>query len=119
MNLLKTPEEEDWRGEDMANAFTDTFAPGDPVSVVLHSANDFYVPSNETHIMYVFRSSYGSVLPELVSMETIAWKKIWFGGDHQYGELTVPKSPTIPGEYQLEIYFNGKIVKDTKFIIAQ
>ena len=119
MNLLKTPEEEDWRGEDMAEAFTDTFAPGDPVSVVLHSANDFYVPSNETHIMYVFRSSYGSVLPELVSMETIAWKKIWFGGDHQYGELTIPKIPTIPGEYQLEIYFNGQIVKGTKFIIAQ
>ena len=119
MNLLKTPKEEEWRGEDMVDAFTDTFAAGDPVSVVLHSANDFYVPSNETHIMYVFRSSYGSVLPELVSMETVAWKKIWFGGDHQYGELTVPKTPTIPGEYQLEIYFNGKIVKDTKFIIAQ
>ena len=119
MNLLKTPEEEDWRGEDMTDVFTDTFAPGDSVSVVFHSTNDFYVPSNETHIMYVFRSSYGSVLPELVSMEDIAWKQIWFGGDHQYGELTIPKTPTVPGEYQLEIYFNGKIVKGTKFIIDQ
>ena len=117
--LLKTPEEAEWRGEDMTEAYTDTFAPGDSVSVVLHSANDFYVPSNETQIMYVFRSSYGSVLPELVSMETIAWKKIWFGGDHQYGELTIPKTPTTPGEYNLEIYFNGKLVKGVTLKISQ
>lgn len=119
VHLLKTPEEDDWRGEEMTDAFTDTFAPGESVSVVLHSANDFYVPSNETHIMYVFRSSYGSVLPELTSMDTIAWKKIWFGGDHQYGELTIPRTPTAPGEYNLEIYFNGKLVKGTQIIISQ
>ena len=119
MHLLKTPEEAEWRGEDMTQAFTNTFASGESVSIVLHSENDFYVPSNETQIMYVFRSSYGSVLPELVSMETIAWKKIWFGGDHQYGELTIPRTPTAPGEYSLELYFNGKLVKSTEFIVSQ
>ena len=119
MYLLKTPEDENWRGEDMTESFINTFAPGETVSVVLHSANDFYVPSNETHIMYVFRSSYGSVLPELVSMESIAWKKIWFGGDHQYGELAIPRTPTAPGQYTLELYFNGKLVKSADYIVSQ
>ena len=120
VKLLKTPEEEVWRGEEMPEeAFTDTFAPGDAVSAVLISANDFYTPANETQIMYVFRSSHGSVLPDLTSMDKIAWKKIWFGGDHMYGELKLPKTPTNPGEYILEIYFNGKLVKGVPYIVSQ
>lgn len=119
MDLLKTPEEELWRGEDKTDAFTNTFGPGEAVSLVLHSGNDFYVPYNETHIMYVFRSSYGSVLPELVSMEKKPWKEIWFGGDHMYGELNILKTPTAPGEYIFELYFNGKIVKSAEYIVSQ
>lgn len=119
MDLLKTPEEEIWRGEDKTDAFTSTFGPGEAVSLVLHSGNDFYVPYNETHIMYVFRSSYGSVLPELVSIEKKPWKEIWFGGDHMYGELNILKTPTAPGEYIFELYFNGKIVKSAEYIVSQ
>ncbi len=120
VNLLKTPEDPEWLAEEVApDAFTNTFAPGESVSIALHSTNDFYVPSNETQIMYVFRSSYGSVLPEFVSMEKIAWKQIWFGGDHLYGELMIPKTPSAPGEYNLEIYFNGKYVKGIDYIVSQ
>lgn len=116
LNLLKTPEAEEWFSEDMDPAvYTNTFAPGESVSVALHSSNDFYMPSNETQIMYVFRNTYGSVLPELVSIEKIAWKKIWFGGDHLSGELLIPRTPTAPGEYNLEIYFNGKLFKTTNY----
>lgn len=120
VKLLKTPEEAEWHSEEIApEAFTNTFAPGESVSISLHSANDFYVPSNETHIMYVFRNSYGNVLPELVSMEKVTWKNIWFGGDHLYGELLIPKTPTAPGEYTLQIYFNGKIVKGVEYTVSQ
>ena len=120
VHLLKTPEEAEWLSEDIpTEAFTNSFAPGESVSIALHSANDFYVPSNETQIMYVFRNSYGSVLPELVSLDTIVWKKIWFGGDHLYGELLIPKTPTAPGEYNLEIYFNGKLLKSVEYNVFQ
>ena len=69
--------------------------------------------------MYVFRNSYGNVLPELVSMEKVTWKNIWFGGDHLDGELLIPKTPTAPGEYTLQIYFNGKIVKGVEYTVSQ
>ncbi len=120
MELLKTPEEETWYCEDIApEAFTNTFAPGESVSIALRSSNDFYVPSNETHVMYVFRNSYGSVMTDLISMEKVTWKNIWFGGDHMNGELLIPKTPTAPGEYTLELYFNGKFVKSAEYIVSQ
>ena len=120
VKLLKTPVEEEWHGEDMApEVFTNTFAPGESVSISLSSANDIYVPSNETHITYVFRNTFGDVLPDLVSMEKVTWKDIWFGGDHLYGELLIPKTPTTPGEYDLQIYFNGKFVKSVNYTVSQ
>ena len=105
---LKTPENEKWRYETISdNDFTDTFTPGDRISVVLRAASPFYLPGSETQILYVYRDTHGNVLSDLISLETVYWKNIWSGGDAKTGELDVPTAPTAPGSYVLHIYIDG------------
>jgi len=106
--LLKTPEEENWRYETISDsAFTDSFTVGDKISVVLRAASPFYLPGSETSILYVYRDTHGNVISDLVYRETVYWKNIWSGGDAKTGELDVPTAPTNPGEYVLDIYIDG------------
>lgn len=106
--LLKTPEKENWRYESISDSdFTDVFAAGDRISVVLRAESPFYLPGSETHILYVYRDTHGNVLSDLVSQETVYWKNIWTGGDAKTGELDIPTAPTTPGSYVLDIYIDG------------
>ena len=106
--LLKTPEEPDWKAEDLTdNAFVNTFRSGDSVSLAMMSSEAFYLPGTQTKFLFVFRDSYGNVLPEYVTEEEHYWKNIWIGGDSRNGEMTIPSLPAIPGSYELEICCNG------------
>lgn len=120
LQLLKTPEEETWRFENVSSdAFTDTFSPGDSVSLVLSHADNFYLPGYEVEILYVIRDAYGNVLPEWTSQQTMVWKDIWYAGDYHYGELTLPKTPDSTGSYSLSVYVNGGMLASATFTIAE
>lgn len=106
--LLKTPENPKWTFDNTgSDAFTTEFAPGDPISIVLHGSTNFYLPGTELDILYVIRDAHGNVLPDLVSQEKGYWKDIWYAGDYHYGELDLPTAPETAGDYSLSIYFNG------------
>lgn len=108
INLLKTPDDPNWSFETLQeDSFTNTFASGDSASMVLQSSSSFYLPGNKTKILFVFRDSYGNVLPELVTEKTYTWKNIWVAGDSKTGELEIPNLPDSPGNYVMELYFNG------------
>lgn len=108
MHLLKTPEDPDWTVETLQeDSFTSTFASGDSVSMALQSSSSFYLPGNKTKVLFVFRDSYGNVLPEMVTEKTYTWKNIWMAGDTKTGELEIPRLPAAPGDYVMELYFNG------------
>lgn len=118
-DLLKTPDDPNWCYEQLQDAvLTKTFAAGDTASVVLQSTTPFYLPGYETKILYIFRNSHGNVLPELIAEETVYWKSIWNHGDPKIGELEIPKLPSIPGSYVVELYFNGKTVAQMDIIIT-
>lgn len=120
IELLKTPAEEDWTYETLTDPSpANTFAVGDPVSIVIRSASTFYLPGYETKVLYVFRNSYGNVLTDLVSEETYFWKNIWQSGDPKIGELDLPKLPSTPGDYVLQLYFNGKAVTELDLHITE
>jgi len=109
--LLKTPEKKDWRYESISDSdFTDTFTVGDNISVVLRSEASFYLPGNETHVLYVFRDMHGNVISDLVSQEKIYWKNIWAGGDVKTGELDIPTTLTTAGNYLLDICMDGMLI---------
>ena len=109
--LLKTPEKKDWRYESISDRdFTDSFTTGDKISVVLRAESPFYLPGNETQILYVFQDMHGNVIPDLVSQQKIYWKNIWTGGDAKTGELNIPTTLTAAGEYLLDIYMDGMLM---------
>lgn len=115
-HLVKTPQDADWTYEKIGKeAFTDTFAAGDSLSLVLHASTDFYIPSQELRILYVFRDAFGNVLPDLTSQAADDWKELWMGGNYHYGELDVPTAPDAPGQYSLSVYFNGCAVTVLNF----
>lgn len=116
--LLKTPEDKDWTFESINNdAFTDSFAAGDPISVVLQSSVRFYLEDEEIDALYVIRNSNGSVISDLVTEETLSWKDLWYDGSTQYGELDLPVAPAEAGSYTLEIYFNHNFLTTASFTI--
>lgn len=119
VKLLKTPEGSFWRYETIGNdAFTTQFSPGDGISVALSSSTSFYLPGYDLHILYVIRDTDGNILGQYLAEEKTHWKDIWLGGNSKNGELDLPKAPAEPGEYILNIYFDGKIAAELPFTIS-
>lgn len=119
-HLLKTPEEDGWTFDSVGDdAVTDTFQPGDSISVVLKANDDFYLPEADIEIMYVIRDGEGNVLSQYVSHETRDWKDIWYDADYHNGELTIPEVPQEPGDYSVSIYFDDLAVTATNFTISE
>ena len=120
MKLLSTPVEQNWRAEKLASeAFKDTFAPGENISIALESSGTFYLPGSETKLLYVIHDSYGNLLADLIAEETFYWKNLWNGGDVKFGELNLPKAPTASGSYILSLYFDGMKACQTEFTISK
>lgn len=119
-HLLKTPDNANWTFDSLGeDAFTDQFASGDKISIVLHGSTNFYLPGAELDILYVIRDGHGNVLPTLLSQAKDNWKDIWYAGDYHYGELDLPTAPTAAGDYSLSIYFNGAQVAVIPFSISE
>lgn len=120
IHLLKTPEDADWHFESIEESdFTTTFHVGDSASMVLCSSTDVYLPSNKVTGLFVFRNAYGNVLPELVHETSYTWKNIWIDGDKKIGEIDIPILPSTPGNYVVELYFNGCLAAQSDITIEE
>ena len=107
-DLLKTPDDPNWHFETIGEeAFVNTFQTGDSASMVLRSSSAVYLPGTNATILFVFRDAYGNTIPELTTELSLIWKNIWMDGDTKIGELDIPQIPSVPGDYIMELYFNG------------
>lgn len=119
-DLLKTPEDSNWYFETIQpDAFTSTFAVGDSASMVMQSSTALYLPGSKTRVLFVFRDSYGNVLPELVTEVSCIWKDMWVKGDTRTGEINLPLLPSSPGSYVMELYFDGCFVTDFDITMSE
>lgn len=118
--LLKTPADSKWHFETVEESqFTNSFSVGDSASMVMETTEDLYLPGSKIQGLFVFRNSFGSILPEMIFEETYTWKTIWDAEDKKTGELDIPQLPDAPGEYVVEFYLNGNFVAKFEIIITE
>ena len=121
VNMLKTPEKASWNHKDVNQSmYTTTFAPGDPISVLMYYMQDFYIRHEDITVMYVIRDENGTVLADYIAMENLDWRDdMWNGPNYHYCGLNIPLVPTEPGKYSLGIYFDGLAITSVEFTISE
>lgn len=116
--LLSTPEDENWTFSSVGNnAFHQNYASGQPISAVLQSSFGNYLNNDNINVLYVYRNSPGGASGELIAEQLVNWRDLWGRSDSKYGELDIPIAPTKPGNYVLDIYFNGLYVASANLSI--
>lgn len=113
--MCKRPSKENWSYTNVPNSdYTDTFKVGTKAAFVARLRNKYNVSSDVITTMYVIRDESG----KLISSETTAqtWTSMWY---KYYGELDIPSIPSVPGNYTIEVYFNGAWVHEQSFKVIE
>lgn len=120
VNMLATPIDENWSYKDVKKGdYTTSFTSGQEASLLLHFSMDFYVPHQDTSILYVIRDAEGNVITNLIAHETRDWYDMWWNADYHYCELDIPAIPREPGEYSLSLYINHMAVTSVEFTVTE
>lgn len=120
VHMLVTPKDPNWSYKTIgANYSTTTFSSGQNISLLLYLKINFFVPRDETSILYVIRNEEGKVISDLIAKESRIWHDMWWNTNYHYCELNVPGTPTEPGKYNLCLYFNGMAITSVDFTITE
>lgn len=121
VHSFKTPEKANWNHNDVYQGmYTNTFAPGEGISVLMYYMKDFYIRHEDVTVMFVIRDENGNVLTDYLSMDNLDWRDdLWNGPNYHYCGLNVPKVPTEPGKYSMGIYFDGLAITSMEFTITE
>ena len=119
-NMLVSPIDENWTYKDVKKGdFTTSFTTGQEASLLLHFSMDFYIPHQDTSILYVIRDAEGNVITNLIAHETRDWYDMWWNTDYRYCELNIPAIPKEPGEYSLSLYINHMAITVVQFTVTE
>ena len=113
--MCKTPDVEHWTRSDLKNDdFTTIFSSGERASFLVQITKRYSTSSEEVTTMYVIRNNEG--LPIHAEVTSDAWVNMWY---RNYCELDIPVMPTAPGEYTIEVFFDGGLVVSHPFTITE
>ena len=113
--MCKRPDKNNWSYTNVADKdYTDTYKVGTKTGFVARLRNKYNVSSDVITTLYVIRDESG----KLISSETTAqtWTSMWY---KYYGELDIPSIPSTPGNYTIEVYFNGAWVHEQSFKVIE
>ena len=113
--MCKRPSKNNWSYTNVPDAdYTDTYKVGTKAAFVARLRNQYNTSSDMITILYVIRDQNG----KLISSETTAqtWTSMWY---KYYGELDIPSIPSVPGNYTIEVYFNGAWVHEQNFKVVE
>ena len=93
---------------------TSTFAPGTKASILMHTRSIYLKDYSEVVNLYVYRDSNGAVVG--LTNPIRVWADMLKGGA---GMLNLPTVPTTPGDYTIEIYFDGAFVASVPIQVSE
>ena len=112
-SMCKTPSKKGWDYKDVPNKnYTTSFKVGVSASFVMHVKEKTSQTQDVVTTLYVVRDADGKLVS--AKTESRTWDDMW---DNRYGELTLPVMPETPGNYTVEIYFNGTSATTQSFTI--
>ena len=112
--MVHTPEVADWDRYDLNwDDYTNTYAPGDKVSLLIQLDTKYNTSYDLITTMFVVRDMDGNLI--CTSTSESSWIYMWY---QFYCELDIPTMPTAPGEYNLNVYFNNKAISQLQFTIT-
>ena len=115
MAMFPRPDKDDWTFDDVyVNTYTTTFQKDQRIAFVLEITTDFQTGDDDVTTLCVVRDSSGK--PVDYYRGTEQWHAMWT--DKMYlGDLE--RTPQAAGDYTLELYFNGGLVKSQTFTVTE
>lgn len=112
--LYKAPDG-NWTRKDLAaDQRTTRFAPGDRVALVFYTPETYNLSGDPISTLIVVRDSDGRLAA--IASNTRSWDEMWQSG-YCVEELT--RLPSMPGDYTLSVYLNGKLLGNQNITIAE
>ena len=112
-SMCKTPEVENWDRYDLSDDdYTSVFSVGEKASFLVYLSEEYNISYDEIITLYVIKDETGKIVS--ADTQSRLWVNMWYRG---YCELDIPALPELPGEYTVDIYFNGGAVTTESFTI--
>lgn len=103
----------DWSAPNKSEFAVNTFAAGEKASIAIRLSKQYESVVETVVTQFVIRDAQGAVVSAASASNT--WNKMFYKYNCQ---LDIPSLPTTPGEYTIEVYFNGMAVHEQGFTVT-
>ena len=113
VKMCEKPNKENWNHSDVKN-YTSSFKVGQKAAFTVRLSRTYNTSQDQIVTMYVIRDEQGNLVR--YDTESRTWTSMW---SKYKCELDVPAIPETPGNYSIEIYFNGCAIHSQKFEVVE
>ena len=112
--MCPTPEETDWLWYDVwTGYYTDTFVAGEKASLIVTLDGEREKSTDEIPTLFVLKNSEGIPI-SIAEGRCRTWNRMW---TQNHTEFDLPVTPTTPGSYTVDIYWDGQYVATVPFTV--